>query len=65
MPRRPDALLDTSAAVALVIADHDAHAATWDAMHSGGERADAQHIGQWEITDLPNLGDTPGGMLGE
>ena len=34
MPRRPDALLDTSAAVALVVADHDAHAATWDALHA-------------------------------
>ena len=34
MPRRPDALLDTSAAVALVVADHDAHDATWDALHA-------------------------------
>ena len=34
MPRRPDVLLDTSAAVALVVADHDAHAMTWQALHA-------------------------------
>ena len=34
MQRRPDALLDTSAAVALVVADHDAHATTWHALHA-------------------------------
>ncbi len=33
MPRRPDVLLDTSAAVPLVVADHHAHATTWDALH--------------------------------
>ena len=32
-PRRPDALLDTSAAVPLVVADHDAHATTWNALN--------------------------------
>lgn len=34
MPHRPDVLLDTSAAVPLVVADHDAHATTWDALHA-------------------------------
>lgn len=34
MPRRPDALLDTSAAVPLVVADHDAHPAMWQALHT-------------------------------
>lgn len=34
MPRRPDALVDTSAAVPLLVADHDAHAATWQALHA-------------------------------
>lgn len=28
----PDVLLDTSAAVAFVVADHEAHGATWDAL---------------------------------
>lgn len=34
MPRRPDILLDTSAAVPLVVADHDAHATTWQALNA-------------------------------
>ena len=34
MPRQPDVLLDTSAAVPLVVVDHDSHATTWDALHA-------------------------------
>ena len=34
MPRRPDVLLDTSAAVPLVVADHDAHGTTWHSLHA-------------------------------
>ena len=34
MPVRPDVLLDTSAAVPLVVADHDAHVTTWEALHA-------------------------------
>jgi predicted nucleic acid-binding protein len=34
VPRRPDVLLDTSAAVPLVVADHDAHGPTWQAVHA-------------------------------
>lgn len=34
MPRRPDSLVDTSAAVPLVVVDHGAHATTWDALHA-------------------------------
>jgi predicted nucleic acid-binding protein len=30
--RKPDALVDTSAAVALLVSDHDGHAATWSAL---------------------------------
>jgi hypothetical protein len=33
VPRRPEVLLDTSAAVAFVVADHDAHLSTWNALH--------------------------------
>jgi predicted nucleic acid-binding protein len=32
--RRPEILLDTSAAVPLVVAGHDAHAMTWSALHT-------------------------------
>lgn len=34
MPRQPDALVDTRAAVPLLVADHDAHATTWQALHA-------------------------------
>ena len=34
MARRPDVLLDTSAAVPLVVADHEAHDATWQVLHA-------------------------------
>lgn len=34
MPRKPDALVDTSAAVPLLVADHDAHEDTWRALHA-------------------------------
>ncbi|HBX76289.1 MAG TPA: VapC toxin family PIN domain ribonuclease [Acidimicrobiaceae bacterium] len=34
MARRPEVLLDTSAAVPLVLADHVAHATTWKALHT-------------------------------
>lgn len=34
MPRRPDVLLDTSAAIPLVVADHEAHATTWQSLHA-------------------------------
>jgi predicted nucleic acid-binding protein len=34
VPRRPDVLLDTSAAVPLVVADHEAHTTTWHALHA-------------------------------
>ena len=33
MPRGPDSLVDTSAAVPLLVADHDAHGSTWEALH--------------------------------
>lgn len=33
MPGRPDVLLDTSAAVPLVVVGHEAHAGTWQALH--------------------------------
>ena len=32
--RRPDVLVDTSAAVPFLVADHDAHATTWEALHA-------------------------------
>lgn len=32
--RQPDTLVDTSAAVAFVVADHEGHRATWDALES-------------------------------
>jgi len=34
VPSEPDALVDTSAAVPLLVADHDAHAVTWEALHA-------------------------------
>ena len=34
MPRQPDVLVDTSAAIPLVLASHEAHASTWEALHA-------------------------------